>query len=66
MPSADFKRLFPRRGAIQRHVGSSDKLEELQQRATLKLSRRFTNYDIDCVACFYRSTESPGVADPAS
>jgi hypothetical protein len=50
MPSADFNRVFPRRRAIQQHVDVLTKLEELRQRATLELGRRFSNYDINCVA----------------
>jgi len=43
------------------------KREELQQRATLELGRRFANYDINCVAVLIGRPESlngSGSADP--
>jgi uncharacterized membrane protein YqiK len=41
------------------------KREELQQRATLELGRRFANYDINCVAVLIGRPESLGVAGSA-
>ena len=41
------------------------KREELQQRRTLELGRRFANYDINCVAVLIGRPESLGAAGSA-
>ncbi len=44
---------------------SCSKRQELQQRATLELGRRFGTYDINCVAVLIGRPESLGVAESA-